>query len=230
MPTGNVITFDDIVQNAAELGEQAGKGEDVQIKFMLKVLEGGYHKLLDHTNKNKHGPGKDDAELLSETYFKGRNGSVVFNAKAPNQRKLISIVRKSIQFGSWHKGGAGEPLAIVNKTMTMRQQIRKIPGEAKRLDDAANVLMKLARAQLRRDTLLTDDELRELCFKKQADIATVEDIIERTAKTLDKLVSGSAANGTAQCSTPNIINARHALRQELAAIATARNPRQKVTP
>lgn len=228
-PTPNKITFADLMQAVTDLGEQAGKGVDTQIKFMLKAVEGGYHGALD-LGANKHGKNVDDATKLSEAYFKARSGAVVFDAKAPNQRKLISTVRTSIKLGSWPKGGNGEPLATVNNLMTMRQTLKKDPVQAKRLDDATNTLLKYARAQLKRDSIVSDAELREMCFKKEADPATVEDIIARTTKQLDKLIDGSAANGTAQCNTTNIKDARQALRQELAAIATARGKAEGPNP
>lgn len=221
----NAPTYDDLLAKVTELGEQAGKGADTQIKFMLAAVEGGYHNTID-LSPNKHGTGVNDATKLSEAYFKARSGSVVFDAKAPNQRKLISTVNTSIRLGAWPKGGNGEPLATINNLMTLRQRLKKDPAKAKRLDDATNTLLKYARVQLKRDQLVGDDELEEMCFRREADPATVEDIIERAAKQLDKLITGSAANGTAQCATQNIKDARHSLRKELAAIATARNPQQ----
>lgn len=217
----NAPTYADLKAKVTVLGEEAGKGTDTQIKFMLSAVEGGYHNALDLA-ANKHGTDVDDATDLAGAYFKARSGAVVFDAKAPNQRKLISTVRTSIKLGAWPKGGNGEPLATVNNLMTMRQTLKKNPAQAKWLDDATNVLLKYARVQLKRDQLVSDEELRDMCFKKEADPATVEEILERTAKQLDKLVDGSAANGTAQCATQNVKDARHALRKELAAIATTR--------
>jgi hypothetical protein len=217
----NAITFADLLQTAADLGAEAGKGKDTQIKFLLKAVEGGYHNALDLAG-NKHGTDVDDATKLAETYVKAQQGAVVFDAKAPNQRKLISTIRTGIKLGSWPKGGNGEPLATVNNLMTIRQNLKKIPAEAKKLDDAANTLMKYARTQLKRDQLIDDAELKEFCYKPGKDLATAEELIERMAKQLDKLVDGSASQSTAQDNSPEIRNARQALRQRLVAIAKAR--------
>lgn len=219
--TTNAITFDQLLQTAADLGAEAGKGKDTQIKFLLKAVEGGYHNVLDQA-PNKHGTDVDDATKLAETYWKAQQGAVIFDAKAGNQRKTISCVRTAIKLGGWPKGGNGEPLATVNNLMTIRQNLKKIPAEAKKLDDAANTLMKYARTQMKRDTLMDSDELKSLCYKPGKDLPTAEDIIEKCAKQLDKLLDGSAANSTAQDTSTEVRNARHALRQRLAAIATAR--------
>lgn len=225
----NTITYQDLADRAKELGEQSGKGKDTQIKFMLSLVEGGYHNALD-LSANKHGQEVDDAAKLSEIYVKSQQGSTVFDTKTPATKVLIAKSRSCIKLGGWPKGGNGEPLATVNNLMTHRQNLRKDPTKCKKLDDAANTLLKYARAQLKRDTLIDAIEFDDLCFKKQADPATIEDIIERTVKQLDKLIDGSAAHGTAQSSTPNVISARQSLRKELSAIATARNPQNKTAP
>lgn len=225
----NGTTFADLLQTASDLGAEAGKGKDTQIKFLLKAVEGGYHGACD-LSANKHGTDVDDATKLSEAYVKAQQGAVVFDAKAPNQRKLISTVRTGIKLGGWPKGGNGEPLATVNNLITTRQNLRKIPAEAKKLDDAANTLMKYARAQLKRDTLIGDDELKEFCYKKAPNLPTAEDIIESMEKQLSKLIDGSAAHSTAQDNSTEVRNARQMLRGRLSAIATARGKAQGPAP
>lgn len=233
---GNKISFADIEQVARDLGGEAGKGKDTQIKFLLKMVEGGYHGALDLA-PNKHGTDTDDATKLAEVYVKSQGTATVFDAKAPNQRKLCSTLRTGIKLGGWPKGGNGEPLATVNNLMTMRQTLRKDPTQAKKLDDAANTLLRYARTQLKRDTLIDDAELKEFCFKPGKDLKSAEDIIEGMAKQLDKLVTGAASQSTAQDNSPEVQAARLALRKRLAAIATARGKAQgpsavtaKVTP
>ena len=233
MAATNTITFADLLQTAAELGADAGKGKDTQIKFLLKAVEGGFHNALDLAS-NKHGTDVDDATKLSEAYVKAQQGAVIFDAKAPNQQKLISTVRTSIKLGGWPKGGNGEPMATVNNLIQMRQNLRKIPAEAKKLQDAANCLLSYARAQLKRDTLIDDAELREFCYKPGKNLQTGEQIIEGIVKQLDRLIDGRAAQSTAQDNSPEIVAARQDLRKRLTAIATARGkaqgPAGKVVP
>lgn len=219
----NTISFADLLQAAQDLGADAGKGKDTQVKFLLKTVEGGYHNVLDLAS-NKHGTDVDDATKLAETYVKAQQGAVIFDAKAPNQRKLISCLRTGIKLGSWPKGGNGEPIATVNNLMAMRQNLRKIPAEAKKLDDAANTLLKYARAQLKRDSLIDDAGLKEFCYKPSADLATPEDILNSIQKKLSALIDGSAASGTAQDNTAEVRAARHSIQQRLAAIAKGRAP------
>lgn len=216
----NVITHQEVMDMASKLGAEAALGKDTQIKSLLKCLEGGYHNVLD-LKKNKHGTDCDDATKYAEAYFKGKNANAIFDAKADNQQKLASTIRTSIKLGATPKFGNGEPIATVNNLMTMFQKAKSGP-DRKRLDDAANVFLKYARAQLKQDTLLTDDQCRELLFRPIKEEATVEAILEAAKKKLEKLIDGSAGGGSLQCKSPNVINAKHALSQELAAIAKAK--------
>jgi len=221
LPVPNVITAADLLDVAQELGKQAGQGKDTQVKFLLKVVEGGYHNAIDLSG-NKFGKDIDDATKLAEAYVKARQSSVVFDAKADNQRKLISTLRTSIKLGQWPKGGNGEPLATVNNLMTMRQKLRQNPAEARASTAPANTLLKYARAQLKRDTLLTDEELRQLCYKKpKGDAPTAEERIEATRKLLDKLIKGDLPDG-AQDNSSDVIVARDSLTRRLIAIAKAK--------
>jgi len=223
----NVLTAQDLMAVASELGAEAGKGTDTQIKFMLKVVEGGYHNAID-LKPNKHGRGVDDAEKLAEAYYKARTGANIFDAKADNQRKLVSCLRTGIKLGMWPKGGNGEPLATVNALMNIRQKLRQVPAEAKRLQDATNTLLKYAREQLRRDTLIDEEELRGFCFKPNGkEPATAEEVLENIRKQLDKLVKGN--NHGVRDTSAEVIAARGELQKRLSAIAKAKNP-QAIAP
>lgn len=215
----NVITHDEVMALAATLGADAARGKDTQIKSLLKCMEGSYHGALD-LKKNKHGNDRDDASLFAESYWKAKNQNSIFDHKADNHQKLASTVRTSIKLGASPKFGNGEPIATVNSLMTIWQKERA-GSQRKWLDDAANVFLKFARTQLKQDTLLTDGELRELCFRPPPEEATVEAILEATRKKLDKLIAGTITGGL-QCKSPNVVNARSMLSNELAAIAKAK--------
>lgn len=215
----NSVTFDALKQMAADLGQQAGQGKDTQIKFHLKLVEAAFQGNIDLT-ENKHGD-KDDATVLVEAYVKAQSGATVFDAKAPNQRKSISLARTCIKLGQWPKGGPGEPLQTVNNLMTTRNALRKKPDMAKKLDDATNSLMRYARAQLKSDTLIDTAELQSFCMKKEPATRDGEDILKSVQKVLTDLVNGKASHGTVQDNTPEVKSALAMIRQRLGDIATA---------
>lgn len=225
VPPSNKLDFAGLMARATELGEQHGKGKDTQIKFLLSACEGGYLNAVDLI-PNKHGTEIDDATKLAEAYVKAQGTATVFDAKAMNQRKLISTLRTSIKLGQWPKGGNGEPMATVNNLMSHRQQMRKNPVTAKRLDDAANTFLRYARAQLKRDQLIDGDELKEFVNKKTADPATATEVLENVRNQLKKLSEGRASKGTAQDNSPEVQQAIQKLTARLVAIAKA----PKVTP
>ena len=216
----NTPTRQDIETAVDQLGVDAGKGKDTQVKFLMQMIEGGYHSLLD-LNHNKHGAERDNATVMTERYVKLQQGTSMFDAKAPNQRKAISCARTGIKLGGWPKGGNGEPVANVNKFVSRWVKLRKTHGK---LNDAANSLLSFARAQLKLDRLIDEADFDAFMFKPTVEDLTAEEIIASTVKKLDKLIDGSASHGTAQCNTANVQQARHYMRQELVDIAKAKAP------
>ena len=193
----NTISLDEIKSRTKQLGEENAKGADTQIKFHLQVFEGAFHTTLG-AEKDKHGKGVDDAHMLSEIYFKARAANTQWDAKAGNNRKLISTARLDIKAGQWAKGGSGEPLNTVHKLMSIWQNQRKVPQNQGKLDDAVNVLHRYFRLQLKRNAVLEDDELRGLCFKKIKDPRSLEKFWQDQEKTFQKLKVGSLASSTLQ--------------------------------
>lgn len=215
----NKPTLDDYKVKARELGEQCGKGKDTQVKFLLSCMEGGYYGGVDLV-PGRHGVDRDDATVLAEEYVKAQGTATVFDSKSPNQRKLISTLRTAIKLGGYTKGGQGEPLATVGQLMSERQKLRKDPVQAKKLDDAANTLLKFAREQLKRDTMIDPDEFKQFLYKPGKETPTAEEVVESMRNSLQKLVNGRK-DGVQDNST-EIRDAVQALTKRLTAIAKAK--------
>lgn len=224
----NKHTLAGLLAKATELGEQAGKGKDTQIKFLLSCAEGAYHGAVDLV-ANKHGPEIDDATKLSEAYVKAQGAATVFDHKAGNQRKLISTTRTAFKIGAWPKGGNGEPLQTIDNLIAHRQKLRKDPTvDKKKLDDAANTFLRYARAQLKRDTLIEGGELYSFCFKPTHEPKTSEERVEALRNSVKQLIEGK--NGV-QDNTPKVRQAMQALTDRLVEIAKAKGQQGgKVAP
>lgn len=212
----NTPSFDDIVATVTELGKQAGQGRDTWTKFLYEVIEKSFLGGLDVTS-NKHGKDREDAVVLSEAYVKAQTGATIFDAKAPNQRKTISCTRTGIRLGMYTKGGMGEPLATVDKLLTIRQKLRADPAYSKKLDDAANMMLRFAREQLKRDRMIPESELRQFCFKRQSDPQTVEDYWVAMRK---KAMNVKVGKGDVHDNDPAIDAVIAACNKRLKAIAT----------
>lgn len=208
--------FEQLIELSTTLGVAAGQGEDVQIKHLLAVTQSAFEGVIDNT-VDKHGTGLDDATKITEAYWKARNKNVVFNPKAGNQRKTISCIRQCITLGGWSKGGPGEPIGMINRAMTQYQSLRKNPTTAKKLIDAANYLILIARKMKRNDVILDLHDLGDLALKKDPDVATVEDVLDGMRRTLTKLKDGKHPAGG--CGGTNVETAIKAINRELKAIA-----------
>lgn len=225
----NAPTFESLLAVATELGMQAGQGQDTQIKFDLKVIEGAYLGSLD-TQPDKHGKGRRDGMVLAEAYVKARQGSVIFDAKVDKSRKLISNVDKCIKLGGNPKWGVGQPLQNVNELITFRQQERKDPTKAKRLDDAHNMLMRYATAQLKSDTLIDGEALHAYAYKQDPNEVMVEDVLEAIRKKAMALQKGQIAHCNGVLNTPEVQKIVEMCTKGLTAIAKARAPGASQTP
>jgi hypothetical protein len=215
----NDTRFDDLLSESEKLGGIAGQGEDVQVKHLLLVTQAAFECVIDNT-KNKHGTGRDDATVIAEKYWGARHKNVIFNPKAGNQRKTISCFRQVITMGGWSKGGPGEPMGMLNRAMTMYKSLRKVPGNTKRMIDPANYVIALARKLRRSDYVLDDATMNDMAFKKDPDIATVADVLDKTRATLKKLYEGKHPAGS--CSSIHVDNAIKAIDKELKEIVISK--------
>lgn len=216
----NTIDLQTIKDRAKQLGEESAKGGDAQVKFHLQIFEGSFHTTLSN-DKDKHGKGIDDATMLSEIYFKARAANAQWDAKAANNRKLISTARLDIRAGQWAKGGSNEPLSTVHNLMSIWQNMRKSPQNQGRMEDATNVLHRYFRLQLKRNDLLEDAELRTLCTKRVKDPKSLEKFWEDTAKAFQKLKVGSLASSTLQDDHSAVDLIRNACKERLSDLKTA---------
>lgn len=187
VPRPNALTLETMLVKAKELGGQEGIAKDVMIKFDLLVLNSAFQGQLD-LQPDKHGTGVSDAARLGKAYYEGRNGAVIFDVKAPNQRKLVSNIAKMIKLGTSPHWGVDQPIAIVNDLLVIHKKLRETPAKGVKVEDAHNALMKMATLQLKRPTaLVSTDELKACCIRPEADPKTTEEKWQALQKAVKKL-------------------------------------------
>lgn len=192
-PTPNVLTFIDMLELAKQTGIDEAIGKDGQPRYLLKIAEAAFVGALDNA-ANKHGTGINDAQKLTEAYVKARAGVNIFDAKALAGRVAINRTRTMIKLGMWPKGGPGEPLSTLNSLMTLRDKLRKDNSFIKRIEDPTNCMLRFARAQLKRDSVIDVAELQEFCLKRDPEPRSAEDFWEQVRRTGRQLAEGKLAN------------------------------------
>lgn len=222
-PQSNVLPFETLLAIATDLGTQAGQGTDTQIRFDLKVVEASFLGTVD-LSPGKHGKEIDDASRLGEAYAKARNGSVVFNPKAANQRKLISNIRTCIKGGMYSKGGTGEPLQTINTLMTLWQKMRRDPSLGKKMDDAHNTLMRFIRAQLKLDSMIDSNQLKDFCVKRETEARSGEEVLESIRKIANNLKAGRVPNCPDTDNSPEVLAIIANCTKRIVAITKAKTP------
>ena len=188
----NALSLADMEIIATEIGELHGKAEDGQIRFLVKCVEAAHVGAVD-TQKNKHGDGIDDATKLTAAYVKGRTGASVFNHKAPNHRKTCSTTRCALILGQFTKGGPSEPLTSTNKFLTVWRELR---AKNVAIFDAANAFLKYARLQVKRNSMITEAEMRNIIMKPAAAHVTEEQWLENLRKSAEKAIDKITLDST----------------------------------
>lgn len=218
-----VDPFAALLTKAAELGTTNGKGRNTQIQFHLAVLDAAYSATVDLVN-NKHGVERDDAALLTEAYVRAQNTATIFDAKAPNQRKAMSLVRTCIKLGHYRptNGGSGEPVQTVNNLMTEWRKLRDDAKRNKNLQDATNALMSYARTQLKDPKLIPASRFRDFLYRSDREVPSAEEIVNRLRNALEALIAGKAAGGSAKDDFEEIKAAKEWLTVRLAKLAEER--------
>lgn len=205
-----------LLVQAKELGAQKARGIDTLVQFGILCVNAAYNGQIDQT-KNKHGASIDDAVRLYAEFEKGRATASIFDHKSASGKVQAAKLRTCIKLGGWTRGGAGEPIATMNKLMDIRRRLRLDPIMRPKLDDAYATLLRWGRYQVKQTEVVDDpDALRAFCLKAEGLPMTLEDYLAGTAQRLDDLRSGKAAGGTLRHTSPAVLNALSELCAEIA--------------
>ncbi len=173
----NKPNFVDVLKDIQALGETEAKGKDGWVQCLLKIVDAAFTGAIDLT-ANKHGNDLDDAQKLANAYTSAAREVGIFDRKPPAVKKCASCIRTMVRLGMWPKGGPSQPLEAVNTFMTIYRRMRTDPAHAKRMIDAANALLTFARTQIKRDSVIDEDEMRGFMLRKEPDPKEEEDWLE----------------------------------------------------
>lgn len=191
--SANAPTMATLLEEVFELGKNVAKGNDAQIQFDIKLVSAAMSGTLS-LDPNKHGENISDADKMAEAYANGRTKNLIFDPKANNQRKLRSNAKKMIKLGTTPKWGHTQPMEAVNYLISQHQTFKKTPSNSRRLDDPHNALMRFATEQLKRDKIMSNEEISRYCYKKDKEPRTGTELLEGMRKVADKLAIGKVSN------------------------------------
>lgn len=186
---GNQPTLDDVLKDVTDIATTEGRAADGRTHLFLKVATAAYAGAIDR-QKDKHGPGVKDNTRICEVYSKARSGATTFDTKPVKARKFLSEVDTMIRLGMFTKGGPSEPLSTLNAVVTLHQKMRKDATRVGELIDLPNALLKFAREQVKRETMLSEHEYRSYLVKAAKDPRTIEEWWDHLRKQAQKLKAG----------------------------------------
>lgn len=194
-PGKNDYRADDFFSKCEEYGKRIAAGEDALPQLYIDVIQGAYDGYLD-LQKDKHGQNLDDAMYAYTRAMTSKSGAAVFKGKADSLNSQASRVRSILKVGLWTRGGTGQPIERRNKLVNVWSKLATEPHAKGRRVSLAEALIKFARVQVKRDAILTDEELQNLCLRPAKADLTLADWIERTCvKPLRDLRNGKANRG-----------------------------------
>jgi hypothetical protein len=216
MSISNHPSLAEVRAQVKQLGKDQANGKESQIRFALVIVENSHYGLFD-LQPNKHGPGKDDANLLMDDWIEGKEECQFHDRTSGSGKKTLSNIKKMVRLGGCPKWGRST-YDNVNTLLAMRLEEQK---NKKKVKGAHDCLLEYATAQLGSDHLIVGDELREFVFTNEKEPDTEETVLESARKTLNRLSKGRVpASASSKAAAEAAINV---ITQGLADLARARN-------
>jgi hypothetical protein len=207
--TQNDTRLSDFMGDVREFGRHAAQGKDslpnLAVAFARAVQEG-------YLNPAKDANGRDGAARVFEEYAKAKGKKAIHDRSETGIKANVSKLRQ-IQIA------AGNPkwdfIATLNTAHIIRQQLKENDVDVKA---AYAAFVDVAREQLKQDTTLTDGQI-EAAVMKSTDTKdkTVEGELKKIATKLEKLITGTGADGL-QDQSPEVLAAAEQINQRLAAL------------
>lgn len=191
--------FDDLLGDVRKIGADIGNGRLGRLRIGLLLVNGAYNNVVD-TTRNKHGDGIDDAVAVTMECVKADT-----QADPNNDSKSAGVqaskFRACIKLGGWTRGGPGQPIDNVNKLLDRHAALKKSGAKVR---DAFEALLKYASVQIKLQAAMDEKDLEQFVLKSTKEPPTLEEYLEGVSKKLTDLVTGKAANGTLQDTSPAV--------------------------
>jgi hypothetical protein len=152
----NRVTKAALIAEARKLGAGATHNKDAYVRFLTSIV------LAATVGEVKIGkPGSDDSVEIAAAHVRATTIGAKYDPKKPAHQILASKIRAMIRFANWCEEHVPEkdPAEILSDMARERAKA----SENHAIYDASNCVLAFARAQAKAETLLSRDEVQELC-------------------------------------------------------------------
>ena len=175
--------FNDLIKQVNKLGEEASLGKDSLPKLAHAVVRAAADGVIDPTTKNKKGD--DAAAEIYAKYAASESKKAIHEHSAGGTKANVSKLRQLISMGAMTTIDGAE---VMQAAFEAREQAL---SDGLKVKAAYPYYVEVAREQLKSDTALTSDQLKELAEKADtASEKSLEGELKRALAILEGLLSG----------------------------------------
>ena len=211
----NDMRFEDLKKEVQQLGREEAMGDDALPKLALKVVRAAADGVID-LDKNKHGPGVDDATLLYTGYVEAKGKKSIHEHTPAGIKSNVSKLRQGITAGMRTTCDA---VANTDRAVVIRKQL---DDAGEKVKPAYAAYVDVWRALNEQDGDLTDEQIKDAVRKKPTAEKDIEKVLKPIQNTLEKLIAGEYKTGgtVLKDQDPRTIQAFEHIRERLAALMT----------
>lgn len=206
----------DLNKLVKKLGEEAAAGKDSLPKLAHAVVEASADGVIE----------PNDAEALYKRYAEAESNKALHEHSAGGLRANVSKLRQLIAMG---RMTTIDPIDVMQSAFDERNAFIEETAEAEdkpKFKSAYPFYVDLARAQLKSDTPLSKDTMRDIMVKPEPKGKDLEDELKAILKRIEALVTGENKNGLRD-EHDNTEAAYHLIKERVDLFATLRN-REKI--
>jgi hypothetical protein len=202
--------FDDLLKQVGEFGEESAQGKDALPKLFLRVVQAAADGVID-TEKDKHGDGIDDAARIYRVYADNEGHKAIHQHTKDGLKANVSKLRCGVRLGLMT---SVDGVVVIDRAVTIRGNQEAASNKCK---SAYPAYVDVAREQLKQDTELTDDQIKEVVLKPEPAEKDVVVELKAIEKKLERIITGE---GGVKDQSQEVIDAHALIRTRLAALVT----------
>lgn len=171
----NDTRLKDFMKDVRKYGAESAAGRDALPHLALRVVQAAADGLID----------AEGTETVYEAYIKADERRAAIERTPAGRKAQISKLRQLVSLGCLT---TVDGFVVITDAKEVLEKVHE-KGEGK-VKSAYAYFVDVARAQLKQDTPLSKEALKELAFKSEPNPKTLEGELEKVRKILEGLISG----------------------------------------